>query len=513
MKKNKYILLLPFLYFIGCQNPSSPNVSLVSSVATFSTYNDVVELDVDDNYIVLAASDDGYKKFSYQINSEGVFELTLIEPGDEYDVNFDGNHDINYLNDSFDKVMLSSNNDLVYILDRGLGGSSGVWFDNLNGSINVPFFTDFCFQSKYLDIAIHDSSIPGSYDPCELGTCIYQCENGTTCDPDGDPCSDASECGLIELPPIQSDFSHTIYALLKHTNLGGLVNFACEDGTPCSPEFPNCPVLDNGDAGTCTAVPEYECSDDQNPCDPTLVFQCVGDGSACDPDGEDCADESDCEQIYPCGDEGVECVPKIIDIQQYSTSIAKIKINFIRNGDLIDFYIDNGCELVYSGIGYYSKDIDFNNNVIAVANQSEGILVFEENTDGELIKSSSFNVSGAEAQSVLLDTDAVIGGFSTSSGGNGGCYIALLGANSNNDGNYDSSFAEGYSVKNIDVFEDLIALATGNNGVQIYQRMQGSEIVVPYLSINTDYAFDVKIRNNFVFVATKSGLEVHKIGI
>ena len=168
---------------------------------------------------------------------------------------------------------------------------------------------------------------------------------------------------------------------------------------------------------------------------------------------------------------------------------------------------------------------------IIIFSVSEGIIIFEYCDDSSVedycanededegfyrdkwVQSFSFNVSGAEAQSVFLDTDAVIGGFSTSSGGNGGCYIALLGANSNNDGNYDSSFAEGYSVKNIDVFEDLIALATGNNGVQIYQRAQGSTIVVPYLSIDTDYAFDVKVRNNFVFVATKSGLEVHKIGI
>ena len=90
--------------------------------------------------------------------------------------------------------------------------------------------------------------------------------------------------------------------------------------------------------------------------------------------------------------------------------------------------------------------------------------------------------------------------------------MALLGANSNNDGNYDGSFADGYSVKSIDTYEDLIGLATGNSGVQIYQRIQGSSVVSPYLSIDTDYAYDLKIKNNFVFVATKSGLEIYKIG-
>ena len=140
-------------------------------------------------------------------------------------------------------------------------------------------------------------------------------------------------------------------------------------------------------------------------------------------------------------------------------------------------------------------------------------MVFEYDEDNDLAKTLSFNVSGAEAQTVHLAEDAVFGGFSTSSGGNGGCYMALLGADSNNNGNYDESFADGYSVKSIDTYEDLIGLATGNSGVQIYQRTQGSSIVSPFLSIDTDYAYDLKIRNNFVFVATKSGLEIYKIGI
>ena len=216
-------------------------------------------------------------------------------------------------------------------------------------------------------------------------------------------------------------------------------------------------------------------------------------------------------QILPCN-EGASCITIEVGIQQYSSSIVKRKIDFIGS-DNLQLFNDNGCELLFSGIGYYSKDIDYSNNIIAIANQSEGIMIFEYDQNDDLAKTLSFNVSGAEAQSVHLAEDAVFGGFSTSGGGNGGCYMALLGADSNNDGNYNESFANGYSVKSIDTHEDLIGLATGNSGVQIYQRTQGSSIVSPFLSISTDYAYDLKIKNNYVFVATKSGLEIYKIRI
>tara|TARA_B100001142_G_scaffold308294_1_gene339709 strand:- start:1989 stop:3419 length:1431 start_codon:yes stop_codon:yes gene_type:complete len=473
--KLKNILLLLLLWvFFGCQSPSEPNASLVNMVHVEYTNNDALSIDVDDSHIVIAASDDGYFKFAYQLDN-GILNVSSISDDD-----FDGNHDVNFANDSFDRAILSSNNGLVYLLDRGLGGSSGIWLDNISeNSMDTGNYVDNCYQSKYIDVAIDDVSDPGTY---ELVPGI----------PD---------------TAISTDFSHTIYALLKHTNLGGLVNFACDDeaSTPCSPEFPNCPDV-NGSEGTCAAVPEYECSDNQDPCNPD--YQCTN-GDSCSPGG-DCSDGSDCSQVLPCN-EGASCVTIEVGIQQYSSSIVKRKIDFIGS-DNLQLFNDNGCELLFSGIGYYSKDIDYYNNIVAVANQSEGIMVFEYNEDDDLVKTLSFNVPGAEAQSVHLDQDVVFGGFSTSSGGNGGCYMALLGANSNNDGNYDGSFADGYSVKSIDTYEDLIGLATGNSGVQIYQRIQGSSVVSPYLSIDTDYAYDLKIKNNFVFVATKSGLEIYKIG-
>ncbi len=89
--------------------------------------------------------------------------------------------------------------------------------------------------------------------------------------------------------------------------------------------------------------------------------------------------------------------------------------------------------------------------------------------------------------------------------------IHTLGENSNNVANY-ISFDEGYSIKGIDYNNNLIGLATGSDGVQIYEWLGGSTIT-PYGSISSGYAYDLKIKDNLVFVATREGLEIYKIGI
>ena len=59
---------------------------------------------------------------------------------------------------------------------------------------------------------------------------------------------------------------------------------------------------------------------------------------------------------------------------------------------------------------------------------------------------------------------------------------------------------------------NLIGLATGSDGVQIYEWLGGNS-VTPHASINSGYAYDLKIKDNLVFVATREGLEIYKIGI
>ena len=194
----------------------------------------------------------------------------------------------------------------------------------------------------------------------------------------------------------------------------------------------------------------------------------------------------------------------------YSTSIVRRPINVIPDNPVegeITLSVDN-CYYEHN-LNYDSNEIHFGDNRLAVANESSGIVVFNKNSQSELDSLFSFNLSGGQAQTVFSLENAIIGGFSNDKG----CYMALLDSNVDEVTNY-ISFADGYSIKGIDYNNQngLIALATGSDGVQLY-LWNGGNSVSPYGSIDTGYAYDLKIKDNLVFVATQEGLEIYKIGI
>ena len=379
MKNIKHIIIFFIaLFFISCQSPSEPKGSVVSKSYIYNTDTYCYDVDVNDGYIVLAASDGGYYKFSYELDSDAFPEVTMLEHTTD--------HNLEYQNDGIDRVILSSGDEgVIYMLDRYSGGSSGIWFDNTHGVPMEPSLTnDYCYQGKYLDIAL-DESEPDNF----LGYGV-----------------------------------HVIYSLMKHTDLN-------------------------------------ENNDD---------------------------DEFD----------------------QYSTSIVKRQITVVPTPSIeelegIEPALEE-CNYQYN-LSYGSDEIHFSNNRLAVSNEAEGVIVFEKNDSGGLDSLFSFNLSGGQAQTAYTFDSAIVGGFSNDKG----CYMALLEPNSNNVANY-ISFAEGYSIKGIDYNNNLIGLATGSDGVQIYEWLGGST-VTPYGSISSGYAYDLKIKDNLVFVATREGLEIYKIGI
>ena len=159
-----------------------------------------------------------------------------------------------------------------------------------------------------------------------------------------------------------------------------------------------------------------------------------------------------------------------------------------------------------ANLNYDSKKIDYDFNKLAIASESEGIIIFEKTSSESFSEVVKFNKPGGEAQSVLSLENGVVGGFSNDKG----CYMALLESNTNNVTNY-IEFADGYSIKSIDFNEGIFGLATGSDGVQLYQWL-GADNVIPYASLDTNYAYDLKIKGNLVFVATRQGLEIYKIG-
>ena len=201
--------------------------------------------------------------------------------------------------------------------------------------------------------------------------------------------------------------------------------------------------------------------------------------------------------------------------QQYSNSIAAtfIQVEPVETEDdgtqQVPMVIDE-CTYLWN-IPYYSNEMHFGDNRIAVANDIEGVIVFKRNGylsdfSATLDSLFSFNIPVGKAQSVYSLDDAIIGGFSDDKG----CYMALLDSDDDVEPNY-IAFAEGYSVNDIDYDNGIIGLATGSDGVQLY-FWNGSS-VSPYGWIDTEeYAFGLKIKDGIVYVATEMGLEIYKIG-
>ena len=371
----KYILFtFVTLLFFSCNSPSEPEGTIIknSSIYEIDTY--CYDVDVNDNAIVVAASDGGYYKFSYSLDDNG---FPIVQ-----EMISEDNHIPDHENDSIDRVIMSNGYyDIIYMLDKFTGGYSDVWFDNAEGlSMDPPYFNDNCYQSKYLDIALDESS-----------------SNGTEFD------------------------THRIYSLMKHTSLN-------------------------------------ENNDDD-------------------------------------------------EFEAYSTSLVKREINIVP-GINTDIMLVNGqCEYLHN-LSYSSTEIHLRDGKLAVASESDGITLFSRQNNGDLDSLFSYNVSGGQAQSVYAFENAVVGGFSNDKG----CYMALLESDNDSVSNY-IAFAEGYSINGIDFSDNIIGLATGNDGIQLYEWSGGSN-VTPYGSINTDeYAYDLKIKGDLIFVATRTGLEIFKIGI
>ena len=139
------------IIYIGCNNPSDPNGTMIEQSALYSIETYCYDVDLNDNVVIVAASDGGYYKYTYELNSNGFPVLTLITHED--------NHNTEYANDSIDRVILSSGDEgVIYKLDRYTGGSSGLWFDNAEGMpIDPELVNDYCYQGKYLDMTLDES--------------------------------------------------------------------------------------------------------------------------------------------------------------------------------------------------------------------------------------------------------------------------------------------------------------------------------------------------------------------
>mgnify|MGYP001380420346 FL=1 len=92
-----------------------------------------------------------------------------------------------------------------------------------------------------------------------------------------------------------------------------------------------------------------------------------------------------------------------------------------------------------------------------------------------------------------------------------GCYIALLDGSGNEVSNL--RIAEGFSVFDIQLTEELLILSCGAEGVLVYRR-DGLLNFSPIAMIGSSYAYSSLVygeNQDQIIVGTKKGLEIYKI--
>ena len=90
--------------------------------------------------------------------------------------------------------------------------------------------------------------------------------------------------------------------------------------------------------------------------------------------------------------------------------------------------------------------------------------------------------------------------------------LTLLVTNINQEGDitYQEILAQGYSVNDIFVKEDLIGIAVGHDGVLVYS-WDGNNSFLLKGRLETSYANAIKIKNKVIYVATEDGIEIIQI--
>lgn len=516
--KNIFTLIL-ILIFAGCKSPYEPLGKIIEQSELHEIDNYCYDVDVNDNTIIVAASEGGYHKFSYAPDEEGFIEVTSI--GNENNFNPD------YGNGSIDRVILSQINhehpingdyNLIYMLDKYTGGYSDVWFDTAQGlTVDPDFFNDNCYQSKYLDIMLDESQSAGGL--VDNGVVLYSLMKHTELNENSD----------------DDDFlSYSTSIVKRHLTISpGITTDAMISAEPCeflyslsydskelhlsdnylavASESDGISIFEKGSDGRLYALGDgvwndaesFEDSNDNGDYDIGESFTDQNGNGQWD-DAEEWQDDY-FNNIYDEGEEFTDCGVWYIcdedDAENDFCTIDNIGAECGENGECIEEAICDGDDNWDSSYGNGEWD---ENEIFSDAPNG----IYDEGEENFFDTLTSFNRAGGQAQTVYVLDNAVIGGFSNDKG----CYMALLDSSDNIITNY-VSFADGYSVKGIDVEGTIIGIATGNDGVQLYE-WYGGNTVSPYGSFDTDgYAYDLKIKEDLIFVATRSGLEIYKIGM
>lgn len=238
------------------------------------------------------------------------------------------------------------------------------------------------------------------------------------------------------------------------------------------------------------------------------------------------------------------------DFDEYSTSIVWKGLFDINSGDLFpEQSASPTCEFSYN-FGILPEKISYNDGLLVVSNGELGVSILKQLTESSCFDSNSneilneFIPSGnvdndriacenptfdyynpglggvfepvggfypyvyasydlpGEVNSVYVKDLVVFSGLSTSNG----CYISLLG---DNGGVIDNlSIANGYSINNISLDDNILALSAGHDGCLLYNWNGGLDI--EFIGhIDSPYSNHVKVDGNNIIISTEDGIYIY----
>jgi len=154
-----------------------------------------------------------------------------------------------------------------------------------------------------------------------------------------------------------------------------------------------------------------------------------------------------------------------------------------------------------------AQELYLKNSLLSIANSQLGVIVLKQDENGDLSELTRFDtpITG-EVETIFSTENTVFSGLSYSVG----CYAVELDTTTGEIIS-NTSFAQGYSVKGINAYDDIIALTCGYDGVLIYKWDSTLDSIKFVTKLDSGYAYKAKVIDNNVFVATRNGIEIFEI--
>ena len=178
----------------------------------------------------------------------------------------------------------------------------------------------------------------------------------------------------------------------------------------------------------------------------------------------------------------------------------------------LGYYSPNCLEsdTLYKYLNYDIKDVYYNNDKLYLVDpdvELDAIVILNHDLDNDSF--TPYDTLHFDSKPITVKTteNYMLVGFDDDEG----CSLKLLDTSSQNNSNFN--IAPGYTIQDIQIFENHIALSAGYGGVLIYEWDGSSSISDDDLifMLGGIYAYKTFIYNNIIIVGTKDGLQIYEM--